>query len=155
MSIPAAVTQWMELAQKYAALYTVHTPPVPVLSPEEILAIVWEESTGNPLAFNPHDPSWGLMGVTRLIAHAYGHFASGDNSWQTDPDKNMKCGAAYLADLKKKHLEAYPTLWMDEYNTGETAFARGVRSPGYVIAFNDHLLALKPQPADLSLQGDV
>src|SRR5579859_6889211 len=65
--VPNTVIAWRDLANKYAQIYG-------ILDPEEILAVIWNESTGNPNGSNPGDPSWGLMGVEPLIARAYGGF---------------------------------------------------------------------------------
>jgi soluble lytic murein transglycosylase-like protein len=132
---PSAVLQWNDLANKYAQVYS-------ILDPEEILAIVWSESTGNPNAVNPNDPSWGLMQVTAPIALAYGGFAASDTTWHTDPDKNIKAGAGFLADLKLKYSANYPG-WVAAYNEGETNLLRGVTDQGYVDRFNSNLATLR------------
>jgi soluble lytic murein transglycosylase-like protein len=135
VNVPASVSQWTDLANKYAQTYS-------ILDPEEILAIVWTESTGNPNGENPGDPSWGLMGVTALIAKAYGGFDSEDISWHTDPDKNVKAGAGFLADLKTKYSDTRPG-WVAAYNEGETNFNKGYKDQAYVDTFNSHLATLK------------
>jgi soluble lytic murein transglycosylase-like protein len=140
MQVPDAVNAWQALADKYAQIYT-------ILDPEEILAIIWNESSGNPQGSNPGDPSWGLMGVTRLIAEAYGGSAATDTSWHTDPDKNVKAGAGFLADLKNKYALQFPAEWVDAYNEGETAFRKGLRVPDYRNAFFAHLNAIKRNEA--------
>ncbi len=134
MSVPTYVLRWQSLCEKYAAIH-------PILLWEEVASIIWSESTGNPIAVNPGDPSWGLMQVTRLIAQAFGGFTA-DTSWHTDPDKNVKCGAGYLAHLKSKYAAKHPD-WMDAYNVGEPHFDKGERTPGYVTAFNSHLADLR------------
>jgi len=62
--IPTSVLQWKSTAEKYAAIH-------PVLKPNEILAIIWSESSGNPKAINPADPSYGLMQVTIAIGRKF------------------------------------------------------------------------------------
>jgi len=57
MQVPIEVSRWKELAEKYAAFYS------SILDPDEILAIIWTESWGNPAKINPNDPSYGLMQV--------------------------------------------------------------------------------------------
>ena len=137
MKVPDTVKQWNDLANQYAQTYS-------ILDPEEILAIVWSESTGNANAQNPNDPSWGLMGVTKLIAHAYGGFDVTDDSWKTDPSKNMRAGAGFLSDLKNKYSADYPNgAWVAAYNEGEGNLLRGAEDKSYVDAFNSHLAALK------------
>jgi len=138
--VPESVERWRPLAEKWCATYT-------NLTPNEILAIIWNESWGNPLDVNPHDPSWGLMQVTKLIAHFYGGFADTDTSWQTDPDKNMKCGAGFLADLKRKYAQKFPldnpsAGWVVAYNEGEGNLRKRVPDPNYQAAYLKHLNAL-------------
>src|SRR6266851_449547 len=137
VSIPSAVANWKNLADKYAEVY-------PNLDPEEILAIVWKESTGNPEAYNPNDPSWGLMGVEPLIARAYGGYT--DTSWQKDPEKNMRAGAGFLSFLKAKYEDLHPLtgpiVWVVGYNEGETKMLRGEADAAYAKAFISNLSVL-------------
>lgn len=133
--IPENVSRWNDLANKYAAIYS-------ILDPEEILAIIWTESTGNPNAENSNDPSWGLMQVTANIAHAYAGFSKDDTSWHTDADKNVQAGAGFLADMKNKYSADFPG-WVAAYNEGEGNLLRGVKDQAYVDTFNKHLTALK------------
>lgn len=134
-NVPQSVSQWTDLANKYAQTYS-------ILDPEEILAIIWIESTGNPKASNPGDPSWGLMGVTAPIAVAYGLFDADDISWHEDADKNVKAGAGFLADLKNKYSGDKPG-WVAAYNEGETNLLKGYKDQAYVDKFNSHLATLK------------
>lgn len=133
--VPAQVLQWTDLALRYANVNS-------ILDPEEILAIIWIESSGNPSAQNPGDPSWGLMGVTPLIASAYGGFDAADTSWHSDSEKNIKAGSAFLADLKAKYSDNY-SGWVAAYNEGETNLLRGYKDQSYVDRFNSNLAALK------------
>lgn len=135
VGVPDNVSQWTDLANKYAQTYS-------ILDPEEILSIIWTESTGNPKASNPGDPSWGLMGVTAPIAEAYGQFSSDDISWHEDADKNVKAGAGFLADLKNKYSGDHPG-WVAAYNEGETNLLKGYKDQAYVDTFNKHLATLK------------
>jgi len=134
-NVPSAVLQWTSLAQQYANYYS-------ILDPEEILAIIWQESSGKADAVNPNDPSYGLMQVTALVAHAYGGYDSADTSWHTYPEKNIKAGAGFLAYLKNKYSSDYPN-WVAAYNEGETNLLRGGLDQGYVDRFNANLAALK------------
>lgn len=136
LSIPNAVLQWRNLAEKYASIHA-------ILDPEEILAIIWNESTGNEHASNPGDPSWGLMGVSLLIGRTYAGVTTGTDLYI--PEKNVQAGSAYLAYLKNKYQDSYDD-WPDAYNVGETKFNQGIRSlnnGGYSLAFFSHLNALK------------
>lgn len=117
-TVPLMVMQWGALAQKYAQIYA-------NLDPEEILAVIWNESTGNPKATNPGDPSWGLMGVTLLIGRFYAGVT--DPNQLFDPETNINAGSAFLSHLKQKYGDAPD--WPDAYNVGETKFDAGVRSP--------------------------
>jgi hypothetical protein len=135
LSIPSGLLQWRPLAEKYAQRFS-------ILDPEEILAIIWNESSGNPNANNPNDPSWGLMGVTMLIGSAY----AGVTSYQEllIPEKNVIAGSAFLAHLKATYSAQYPDTWSDGYNEGETKLSQGIiLTPGYSQAFNSHVNALK------------
>lgn len=140
--IPPLITGLKALAQRWASVH-------PVLKANELLAVWWNESSGNPDAYNPGDPSWGLGGVSPLIAHAYGGFGPGDDDWKTDPDKNAECSSGFLADLKTKYSAAHPntvpdgtanpTGWVAAYNEGEPLLIKHVPDPAYVTAFLSHL----------------
>ena len=139
--VPASVERWRAAALAASKAH-------PALQANEILAIVWSESWGNPAAYNKHDPSWGLMGVSWLIAHAYGGFPAADDTWHEDGAKNLRCGTAYLADLKGKYEAAHPNgAWVAAYNAGETKFRAGFADQAYVDAFNAHLAALNASAA--------
>lgn len=136
--VPNSVLQWSDLAQKYAQAN-------PALDPEDILAIIWNESTGNPQATNPGDPSWGLMGVTFPIGKAYGGIEVPTSLF--DPEVNIRSGSGFLAHLKSKYADSFPD-WADSYNVGETKFDKGIRSPTtptYSQRFSAHLASLKGQ----------
>lgn len=168
--IAQAVLRWQSLFEKYAS--------VPIVAPYDghvIPAIGnWrypastcqEESSGNPDAVNPDDPSVGLMGISALIARAYGgiSFPSRNpdpESWIKplygydgthilfDPETNAKIGTAFLADLKWKHEAEFPltdaeTGWVASYNEGEVADTiKHIPDPKYIAAFNAHLKDLE------------
>lgn len=135
-NVPNSVLAWGDLAQKYAQINS-------ILGPEEILAIIWNESTGNAQATNPGDPSWGLMGVTFGIGQAYADIDVPTSLF--DPETNIKAGSGFLAHLKNKYSGDFPD-WTDAYNVGETKFDKGVRSPTtptYSQRFSAHVLALQ------------
>jgi hypothetical protein len=122
--------QWYDLASNWAQ--------VTGLSTEEILAIITNESSGNPNATNPADPSYGLMGVSELIGRAYGNIS--DVSELYTPATNIKAGSTFLAYLKNKYAGSFPlgngSGWVQMYNEGETAFLKGSRAAkGYEEAF--------------------
>lgn len=137
MSTLDQIMQWESLAIEFSKGY-------PILSPQEILASIYTESSGNPSASNPGDPSWGLMGIEWLIARVYGHFSPPDDSWQTDPQKNMSCGVPYLAYLKAKYQDINPPHgWVGAYNAGETNFREGFLDQSYVTGWSNHLAQIE------------
>jgi soluble lytic murein transglycosylase-like protein len=141
-AVPQEVLLWRPLARNYSSVH-------PVLSPEEILAIIWSESSGNPDAENPADPSWGLMQVTLPIAK---HFTGvSDKQKLLDPETNIRAGSFFLAYLKQRYAALNPLLvegkvspigWVAAYNEGEPNLWRKRPDPGYVQAFVSHLRAL-------------
>ena len=133
MNVPPAVMQWRQLAEKYAAL----NPP---LTANEVLAIIWSESTGDPNAENPHDPSYGLMQVTLSIGRYFGDVTSSDELF--DPETNVRAGAGFLAHLKNAYGKQFPDSWPIGYNEGEGNLRRGRQDPDYLAAFNAHMVAL-------------
>jgi soluble lytic murein transglycosylase-like protein len=139
---PAVVEQWRPLAEKYASINS-------ILNPEEILAIIWNESTGNPEASNPKDPSVGLMGVTLLIGRAYAGATTLEQLY--DPDLNVRAGSAFLADLKDRYSADFPITdpniaWVAGYNEGETNVAKHRADPAYISGYLNHLAALGGTP---------
>jgi len=132
--VPQSVVQWAALAKKYAAL----RPP---LTANEILSVIWSESTGNPNAVNPKDPSYGLMQITMPIAKFYGGITASQQLF--DPERNISIGSGFLAHLKETYAEKFPTTWIAGYNEGEGNLTRGVADPSYVAAFDSHMEELK------------
>lgn len=147
---PVRVLQWKPLAEKYATASS-------VLKPEEILAIIWSESTGNPKAVNPADPSYGLMQITIPLARHYGLFQGDQIGFENtellfDPDTNVKIGSAFLTDLKTKYSVKFPITdpniaWIAAYNEGEPNLWKHRPDPGYISAFLSHLKDLGGTPA--------
>lgn len=137
------VLQWKSIADEICLTH-------PVLKWQEIAAIVWNESTGDPWAENKSDPSYGLMGITMLIAKHYG----GDSITVVDlynPRANMPIGAAFLADLKTKYAKTNPitdpnVAWIAAYNEGEPNLWRGIPDPAYIAKYLDHLKELGGTP---------
>ena len=134
--VPPAVMQWRALAEKYAVL----NPP---LTANEILAIIWSESTGNPEAENPDDPSYGLMQITLPIGRYFGDVASINELF--DPETNIRTGARFLAHLKNTYGERFPDSWPIGYNEGEGNLTRGRQDPDYLAAFNSHMAAFETE----------
>jgi soluble lytic murein transglycosylase-like protein len=139
---PAVIEQWRPLAEKYASINS-------ILNPEEILAIIWNESTGNPEASNPKDPSVGLMGVTLLIGRAYAGATTLEQLY--DPDLNVKAGAGFLAQLKQDDGDQFPITdpniaWVAGYNEGEPNLRKRRPDPAYISGYLNHLAALGGTP---------
>lgn len=134
---PPQIEQWRELATKYA---------IAPLLPNEILAIIWSESSGNQNAKNPADPSWGLMQLTLPIAKAYGE--TQDLIHLMDPETNIRIGAAFLRYLKVQYFANYGNGYVAAYNEGEGNLLKGIPDQDYVNAFNAHLNELDAQTSD-------
>jgi len=136
---PAAIEQWRPLAEQYAQVNS-------ILDPNEILAIVWNESSGDPKSFNKNDPSWGLMGVQLLIGRKFASVS--DSTELSDPETNIKAGSGFLAYLKSNYEDRFPLTdpqngWVQMYNAGEPRFLSGaVRATRYQADFLAHLAAL-------------
>ena len=105
------------------------------LDPALIYGVVMTESSGNPTAQNPSDPSSGLMGVMPLIGRAYGGLSGSDLDVLSAlllPENNLKAGTGFLAHLQKKYSASLPLVtWVQSYNLGETKFDAGQRNPPY------------------------
>jgi soluble lytic murein transglycosylase-like protein len=138
MEVPLAVLRWQALCEKYAALSGGKDDSNNILPPvllwQEIASILWNESTGNPDAVNPGDPSWGLMGVERWCGMKFAGAVTAQEI--IDPEINIKAGSGYLSYLKARYAKEYPNAaWVAMYNCGEPAFLRGFRDEPYVSAF--------------------
>jgi soluble lytic murein transglycosylase-like protein len=130
--IPTSVIQWQSTAEKYAAVY-------PVLNANEILAIIWSESSGNPKAINPHDPSYGLMQVTIAIGRKFSPRVTTPTDLM-DPDTNVEAGSGFLAHLKSTYAERFPGYkWIQAYNCGEGNLLKGFDDSKYSDAVVSHL----------------
>lgn len=143
-SAPGNIEQWRNLAEKYAQIFS-------ILQPEEILAIIWNESSGNPAAVR-HDPSttsYGLMQITPPIALKYGGLTLPGQ--YMDPDSNVKAGSGFLADLKGQLSADFPitdpnVAWVAGYNEGETNLRKHRADPVYIARYLDHLAKLGGTP---------
>jgi len=105
------------------------------LEPALIYGVVMTESSGNPNARNPSDPSAGLMGVTPLIGRYYGGILGSDSEVLEvllEPNLNVQAGSRFLAHLRARYAAAMPVVtWIQAYNLGETKFDAGIRVPQY------------------------
>ena len=98
--------------------------------PEEIVfGLIMTESSWNPDAINPLDPSFGLMQITSGVFHDYGYpLASREE--MLNPEINIIVGCAYLADLISRN-GLYTGIQM--YNIGEAGYIKhGHRAPAYL-----------------------
>jgi soluble lytic murein transglycosylase-like protein len=105
------------------------------LDPALVWGVILTESSANPLAKNPSDPSAGLMQVTPLIGRAFGGL-QGTNAevlaLLLDVETNLRAGTGFLAHLQGRYGAAMQVgEWVQAYNLGETAFDKGVRNGIY------------------------
>jgi len=105
------------------------------VEPALIYGVVMTESSGNPNARNPSDPSAGLMGVTPLIGRYYGGILGSDSEVLEvllEPNLNVQAGSRFLAHLRARYAAAMPVVtWVQAYNLGETKFDAGNRVAEY------------------------
>ena len=102
-------------------------------------ALVWgvmmTESSGDPRAENPSDPSAGLMQTIPLITRAYAELTGTDEFaliQAKDPEISMRAGTGFLAHLQGRYGAAMPPEeWVQAYNLGEPNFDKGHRVPEY------------------------
>jgi soluble lytic murein transglycosylase-like protein len=101
-----------------------------------IRAHIQVESSGNPNASNPLDPSWGLMGITPICAQDYGFVLDWHNPTAEEianlrrPEINIEIGTRHLSYLHGKYDFTTATQM---YNCGEFNFnVKGVRVPEYL-----------------------
>jgi len=125
---PPAAADWLSSLIRDAAAK--HGVPA-----DTIYGVIMAESSGNPSAVNPSDPSAGLMQVTPLIGRAYGGLTGSDQDVLQrlmDPAVNVRAGTAFLRHLQLRYDPYLPREeWVQAYNLGETKFDRGVRNPEY------------------------
>lgn len=105
-------------------------------------AIAMTESSLNPRASNPNDPSYGLMGIMPILAEDYGivldwhNVTSAEIAMIYDPETNVSIGARYIGRLLKK----YPfDSAVQMYNVGEAGFNNGRRNSEYLSKVKTHL----------------
>lgn len=125
------------------------TPSTPPVSPSEDLphmaervaksygleaalvkAFIATESSWDPKAINPNDPSYGILQVTIPIALHY-RIIERESDWMSllDPETGMRAGCAFLAYL----FENYEfDKAVQCYNLGETRYNAGKRVPDYL-----------------------
>ena len=110
-----------------------------------VKAVAMTESSLNPNASNPSDPSWGLMGIMPILAEDFGivkdyhNITEAEKAMIRDPQTNLNIGAWHLARLTKKY--PFDTA-VQMYNCGETGYNRGVRVPEYLAKVKQHYAEL-------------
>lgn len=100
-----------------------------------IKAIIKAESSWNPLAKNPNDPSYGLMGIMPIVAQDFGIVKDWRNTTDAevaaiyDINNNIGCGTKLIGKLLKKYPQEIAIMM---YNIGETGYNTGRRNTEYV-----------------------
>jgi len=100
-----------------------------------IRAVVMKESSFNPNATNPNDPSYGLMGITPILAQDFGLVKDYKNPTEAEianlmrPEVNINAGTRQLSRLLSKY--AFDTA-VQMYNLGIAKYNRGFRVPEYL-----------------------
>lgn len=101
-----------------------------------IKAHIMTESSGDPNAVNPSDPSYGLMGITPRLAQDYGFVkdwrmpTDAEIAKLKDPAINIEIGTRFLSYLHGKYEFEIATQM---YNCGEHGYnVNGVRVPAYL-----------------------
>lgn len=100
------------------------------LDPRLVLAIIERESSGNPQAKNPNDPSYGLMGIEPFwVAFLYPGTGGDPVEWLYMPENNIRCGCGVIRYFMSKGYQ-FPSQ-VDIYNVGETKWTQGIRNSDY------------------------
>lgn len=106
------------------------------VDPALFKAVVMVESSFNPYAVNPNDPSYGLCQLTPILAATYGFVRDWKNPTEAEisfimrPDVNCQIGARFLGYLVNKYGVE---IGVQMYNCGETGYkTNGVRVPEYL-----------------------
>ncbi len=79
-----------------------------------IRAVIQVESSWNPDAYNPNDPSRGLMAITDSTGRLYGVVNPDD---LFDPATNVDVGTHLLSDLRAKYGDDFRAVY-SAYNSG-------------------------------------
>lgn len=100
-----------------------------------VRAVAMTESSLDPNAVNPSDPSYGLMQIQPILAEDFGIVKDYHNATEAeiamirDPLTNLRIGAWHLSRL----LAKYPfDSAIQMYNVGERGFNEGRRAPEYL-----------------------
>ena len=108
------------------------------LDPAIALAICEIESSFNPQAVNPGDPSYGLFQITPALAqdfglvHDYKAVSSAEIKMIMDPETNCEIACWYLQKLVSRYVL---DVAVQMYNVGEAGYLQGRRASGYLERF--------------------
>lgn len=104
------VTRWRDTAAKYAAYWNVDA--------KVLLAIICQESSGNPDSVNPADPSRGLMQVTPGALADFNRIVGRSYTFEQmfDPNLNVEVGTWYYATRLRSTKQQHTAL--AAYNAG-------------------------------------
>ena len=100
-----------------------------------VKAVAMTESSLNPNAVNPSDPSYGLMQVMPILAEDFGIVKDYHNPTDAEiamirePQTNLRIGAWFLSKLLAKYNVETS---IEMYNVGEHGWLEGRRNPAYV-----------------------
>lgn len=112
---PASVSEWYFLAYWNSLKYG-----VPV---EIILAVLWQESAGNPDAIGDGGASYGLMQIKQIaIQDLINRGYNVEGTTTTNPGANVSQGAAFLS-LLRRNVDSWE-MALRAYNATGTNFAR-------------------------------
>ena len=99
-----------------------------------IKAVAMTESSLNPNAVNPMDPSYGLMQIMPILAEDFGIVKDWRNVTEAeiamikDPQTNLRIGAWHL----KRLTSEYPLdVALQMYNVGVSGYKNGKRAVDY------------------------
>lgn len=100
-----------------------------------IKAVAMTESSLNPNATNPKDPSYGLMGIMPILAEDFGivrdwhNVTAAELAMIKNPETNLNIGAWFLSKLLGKYSFDQA---IQSYNVGEQGYKDGSRNSGYL-----------------------
>lgn len=128
MAVPASVSRWSDAVA--------HAAAVEGLDPRLVLAVVWQESAGNPFAVRPEPGFWRRYadGIQRLISSTTD---KDDDRWSRYPDlASASYGlmqVLYIVALERGERLRYPTELCDvdrNLRVGCAHLARKLRAAG-------------------------
>src|ERR1043166_5091458 len=101
-----------------------------------LLATVWRESGGRVRAFRVEKNGWTGIGLPQPTSPAVKRGYTDEELW--DPEKNLSCGARYLAEQIKHYGRDFPKV-AAAYNAGSVVPTTGnpwgmVQTDGHVSA---------------------